>query len=184
MYNWKIPKLPEIDYLKRACTKIHYFGLGFIQVKTGEHERYHFYTPFLPQIKEGVHNHRYGFESRILSGSLKNYIYNPEAGDTHVKYKVSCDPNNPITAIHQNCHLGSPLVVNHYNRGSTYSMSHNTFHRVASPIGCITVLSLGVVMKKFAQVIEKVGKDRECPFSNPMDPDTLWEIVDKMLKEG
>lgn len=35
----------NIDWLKANSTMIHYFGLGFIQVKLGDLDRVHFYLP-------------------------------------------------------------------------------------------------------------------------------------------
>lgn len=182
--NWRPPILPKLDDLKKQATLIHYFGLGFIQIKIDMGKRYHFYTPFLPAIKEGVHNHRYGFQSRILSGSLKNFIYVPEEGQTHVRYSVSCKPDNKLHPVFSHCHLGSPVIINHYDRGSTYSMPYKTFHRVESPVGCITEVSLGVVMQDHAEVIDQTDCPRKCPFENPGKPGDLWDRVDQMLREA
>lgn len=60
----------NIDYLKKNHTKIHGFGLGFIQIKLGEVFRLHIYTKeiALTTQDEEIHNHRYDFKSTVLKG--------------------------------------------------------------------------------------------------------------------
>ncbi len=71
---------------------IHYFGLGFIQLKINFETRMHFYSPELPQItsNEDVHNHRYDFESCVLKGELEQELFHVINGDTHLREQESC----------------------------------------------------------------------------------------------
>jgi hypothetical protein len=50
----------KLNDLKEKCKMIHYFGLGFIQIKIDDTYRLHFYTNKLPKIlhEEEVHNYR------------------------------------------------------------------------------------------------------------------------------
>lgn len=95
--------LPTVEFLKDNCEKIHYFGLGFVQLKMKNPKiRYHFYNKELSRLTptEEIHNHRYAFESRILAGELDQIIYNvikcgPDQA-THTLRPVSCDPKKPV----------------------------------------------------------------------------------------
>lgn len=82
----------DLDYLKSHCTLIHYFGLGFVQLKLRDGRRMHFYTESLPAIvgDDDVHNHRYDFTSQVLSGYLVQHIYRVVPGDTHTLEQESC----------------------------------------------------------------------------------------------
>ena len=65
----------NIDQLIKNYYKIHFFGLGFIQVKVSDSTRYHFYHKDLPAFTDHPHNHRYNFTSTCLKGRLKHNLY-------------------------------------------------------------------------------------------------------------
>lgn len=179
------PILPNIDDLKRRHSLIHYFGLGFIQIKMeSAWQRFHFYTISLPYKKEGIHNHRYSFKSRVLRGSLINTIWNVVSGDTHIERSVSCKAGEEgKKVVGQYRSLDSFAVIHNLQEGSEYTMNYRTFHQVESPMGGITEVNPGTVMQQFAQVVDPINAAPECPFANPGKPDDLWQIVDSMLKE-
>src|SRR5271170_5939334 len=93
-----ITSIKDIDLkaLKKNHARLYYFGLGFIQLKINEWERLHFYSAKLPPITEDIHNHRYGFLSRILKGKLGNHVFdisdvaNPDG--KHLLVNESCNP--------------------------------------------------------------------------------------------
>ena len=175
-------QLPTLEYLKKNNTLIHYFGLGFIQIKIGPCLRYHFYTKELPATVEGVHNHRYSFNSTILKGQLNQYIYFPGPGSSHELFNVSCNPDEPNPEGRELIDLGDSRVTTILTKGSRYTLNHQVFHKVTADFDTITEINCGNPRKRFAQVIEPVGKKRTCPFANPRKPDELWELVSEMLK--
>lgn len=58
-------------------------GLGFLQIKLQGKQRLHVWHPDLPRRKcweaSNIHDHRFGFVSRVLIGSLTNTIYATES---------------------------------------------------------------------------------------------------------
>ncbi len=65
-------------------------GLGFIQVPLDGDYRLHIWDKDLPRRKNiehsEVHNHRFGFISRVLKGSITNHSYNVNCPGQFIKY--------------------------------------------------------------------------------------------------
>lgn len=171
-----------LDWLKANCEMIHYFGLGFIQLKLDKTQRLHFYTKHLPPIvpEEDVHNHRYDFNSKIMSGTLVQEIFEVIPGETHTIEEESCQVGVKVESTAKPCKLR--LASMHtYHKNSEYFISHETFHRVSYIDHCITLLARSGYKKNLAQVIRPVGQEHVCPFSQKVPEERLWEIVEEMV---
>lgn len=169
------------DWLKKNHQMIHYFGLGFIQLKLDATNRLHFYTEELPPIvnEEDVHNHRYDFLSVVLKGEFCQHTYNIVDGVTHTLEEESCRKDAPISFEPKLCGL-EINSIHTYRAGSWYMICHNTFHQVFAT-NCITFLNRTDYKKENAQVVRPVGATKICPFSQQIEQSRLWEIVDSML---
>lgn len=171
------------DYLKENCQRIHFFGLGFIQVVVADYVRYHFYCPVkLPAFVEHPHDHRYDFRSKILKGRLKQNIFT-ESEDGMEEYILeydACSPyREPPPDEKRNVFLKNILSVNH-TAGDTYFIDRDTLHTV-TPIGnTITRVERSTVKKDYALISTPVGEDKVCPFSQKIPEEELWEIVKEM----
>ena len=123
-----------ITDLKKNCTLIHYFGLGFIQIKLGKYHRLHIYTDTLPAItnEEDTHNHRYNFTSTILHGELLQELFSTTQGDSHLLQDESCQegyvPDKTSSKLCGVEKTGEQL----FKQGSSYFIDHTTFHRVTA----------------------------------------------------
>ena len=173
-----------IESLKKHCTLIHYFGLGFIQIKLGEQYRIHFYTNALPAIisAEEIHNHRYDFTSHILHGTFSQKLYQLVPGTSHTIEDESCTEGVMSTEPAQPC--GVQLICEEtYIAGSWYQISHTTFHTVTAN-NAITLLNRKPYAKKFAQVIRPVNTPKTCPFSKKIPESELWSIVAQLLTQA
>jgi hypothetical protein len=171
----------NIDYLKANAKLIHYFGLGFIQLKLTDSERLHFYTPHLPPIvpEEDVHDHRYDFTSKIWKGELNQELFRVIPGDTHILEQESCKEGVPSSLNGKSCGL-EKTSSHKYVEGSEYFISHGMFHRVETRY-CITYISRSEYKKDLANVIRPVGQEKVCPFSQKIEEVRLWEIVENMV---
>jgi hypothetical protein len=172
----------EIDWLKKNHQMIHYFGLGFIQLKIDKHNRLHFYTPELPPIidEEDIHNHRYDFTSSILRGKMEQQLFVEIPGATHIKEDESCQADVKPETSPSNCSV--LMTSSHtYAEGSSYFIDHDTFHRVKTN-NCITHLNRGGYKKKYAQVIRPMESGKICPFSQKIEEGRLWEIIETMIR--
>lgn len=172
----------DIDWLKDNHVRLYYFGLGFIQLKVDETFRLHFYTPELPAFNEDIHNHRYNFTSRVLLGNIINYYYDVIDGDTHLIKNESCNLDVDAPVLDKPCGVRQTSAV-YYGLGSDYYVDHTIYHTVKTHVPCITLLKRGPYTKDFAQVIVPKDGGGACPFSQKIEEDRLWNIIDDMVKQ-
>lgn len=174
----------DFKYLVLNCTRIHYFGLGFIQIKLDWAHRVHVYTPELESIVpiESVHNHRYTFESAVLSGHFEQEIWDVDAssGGPFMLEDDSCQEGYKSEKQYR-CSMR--LNSRHtYSPGDRYLLSHETFHRTL-PSKAITLLTRNEYSKAVAQVVRSVDSDKVCPYSKKISEADLWDIVKKEMSE-
>lgn len=181
---YKIIQEITLKNLKQKSTMIHYFGLGFIQIKLGQTYRLHIYTDILPAIigKEDIHNHRYDFTSHILYGSLYQELYELIDDTTHVIEEESCKEGYVASDSTKKLCGIKKISDQHFCKGSSYTIDHRTFHRVASS-DAITLLTRSDYKKELAEVVRPLGAHKICPFSKKVAEDELWSIVDNVLKK-
>lgn len=182
-----------LEDLKKRAKKIHYFGLGFIQIKLNNHERVHFYTTTLPPIvdMEEVHDHRYDFYSFVLSGVYHHELFELREGSTHVLTEETCvDPNvittKPSKTLHETpSHPCSIIKTGEVwmKEGSHYFIEKNVLHRVSTE-NAITFLIRESPTKERARVVYKEGAPRVCPFRDIVSEELLWDIVAQELKKA
>ena len=183
-----IPGFLTTDLLRQGHQRAYYFGLGFIQIKMNERERYHFYAKELPAIVDTPHNRRYDFKSQILAGTFHNFIWvEDELGPWFEMTQENCKPPGTEGSMKIR-----PAIANFkrliqfdhktYHAGQSYFMDHNTLHTVQAT-ECITFLERSAYRKDESDVAVPKGGSIVCPFSHKISDDDLWQIVDRMLKE-
>ena len=170
-----------IKLLKDNTQLIHFFGLGFIQIKLNDTQRVHFYHSAIPPFVEEPHNHRYNFISHVLKGRMTNTLYErAEGAGTMQKgvLDVTCKKDD-MTSITDDALVGFERVGQIVTAaGSSYYLNSETFHTVKTSSKCITFIERGIPKKQHAQVIRTIAdEDRLCPFSRPMAEDAMWDIV-------
>lgn len=164
-----------------------YFGLGFIQLKINDSERYHFYNPnLLPivNIEEEVHNHRYNFSSEVIGGEIINKIYHFEAQENgnFIKENETCNAGIKLTENEKNKQIGFLKLdlVDIVHAGKKYDMSYNVFHTIETKY-CITKLTRSDYLQPYAQVIRPINSMVTCPFSKPLSTQDCWTIIKETL---
>ena len=176
-----------LDYLREHDCKPQWFGLGFIQVKTTAHERYHFWHPELMAnvAPEDIHDHRYGFTSRIIRGSMIHETYELEYSvfADRERYYVSCDQANPgPVGEKMPCTVkqtGSYLL----KEGSYYHLPQGQFHRVKADV-CVTHVVRQTPAVELARVIRPKNAPHICPFAVKMPEDALWKLMEEAMAFG
>lgn len=116
-------------------------GLGFVQVKLGGNQRLHVWHPDLPRRKcfasSQIHDHRFGFTSRVLVGTQINTTYElvePTKENDHLPRYVAYlhegartrRGNRPWVANRIVC--ASFAKVRAYNPGEEYTMESYVYH--------------------------------------------------------
>ena len=178
----------SLDELKKEAELIHYFGLGFIQVKLTDYTRMHFYTAALPPIipEEDIHDHRYDFASRILHGTLRQEIFALAEGDSHILEEETCLPAGRVVSegappMRKGVLCGIKKIhEQEFKKGSSYIIDHDTFHRISAS-DAITFIKRSDYKKELARVAHERGEQKVCPFSKKIPEKELWEIVETML---
>lgn len=178
-----------ISDLKKRCTKIHYFGLGFIQIKLGDRQRLHVYTKELPPIvnEEEIHDHRYDFRSLVLHGNFHQELFIRTKGSEYVEEYETCTEIKEFSTDRGDDKQSNYNVIKTgeqwFSTGSSYYISSDCLHRVSSD-EAITLLSRGGYTKTRACVLRKNTDTKICPFSKRIDEDTLWSIVETVLHKA
>lgn len=177
----------DINWLKKNHKMIHFFGLGFIQIKINDIERLHFYHESLQAFVDQPHNHRYDFTSTVLKGCLRNIIWKEcvaSEGEPCVLRYDSCTSDKDVVTPESkttNRKIVSTFVT---NKGSGYFMPKELFHQVRVEVSpTITVLHRGYKEYEFSSILEPVGFQSVCPFSRNLSETELWEIVEDCLRE-
>lgn len=175
----------DLSYLKAHCSKIHGFGLGFIQIKLDDTERVHVYTQRIKTTSqaEEIHNHRYDFTSYILKGCLGNKLYQvtPDEAGSFLLVNEACNPLVP-KKIDQ-IKVQDPLLMGEFisKEHQSYFLQKDVFHQVSATEGTITLVRRGIVTKESAQVVFPAHQTSICPFSNTYSEEELWQIVKELL---
>jgi len=175
----------NIDWLKKNYRMVHYFGLGFIQLKLNDAERLHFYTDKLPKTveEEEVHNHRYNFVSTIIRGCLHQQIFDVDLNSKEKPYVLTqetCNATDKREFPKVECNVEVAHISQHFPSDSYY-IDHHTFHKVASTYA-ITHVKRSGYKKEFADVIYRKGQAIVCPFSVKKSDAELFEIIADILQ--
>jgi hypothetical protein len=174
----------DINFLKQNCERLYFFGLGFIQIKINDQYRVHVYTDKIPGTasQEEIHNHRYGFTSQVLKGTLEQQTF-----------AVTIDRKGEFLMTQETCKPGPkpefpklPCSVvktgfQSFAAGSSYHVPHDTFHQVFSK-DAVTLLNRGSYKKEHADVVFHKDGEPMCPFSYKISDERLWEIIEEALK--
>ncbi len=192
--EYKEPLL-DVDYLRAHCTKIHFFGLGFVQMKMDDDTRYHFYHPFwskslwgIKAVAENPHDHRYHFTSHVLRGTLRTHVWKivpnviPDSREGALPAVLRYDSCTPGVAAPDEKRYVMALKVSTFDvsAGSSYYLDENTYHQVevCGDEPCVTHLVRGPKVKPFASILALPGKEDQCPFSCNQEEYELWDVVD------
>lgn len=181
-------ELSDVSYLREACYAIHAFGLGFIQIKLTPEYRIHLYSNAVRQTTEpeDVHDHRYGFTSTVMQGSITNDLFHVTSdvnGEFNLS-EVTCKPGaaGEGRALFD-CSL-SHVASFTLGTGCRYTLAANAFHRVSAADGTITFLHREPPSKEVARVARRKTQELVCPFSaNTFSEDELWAIYERSVSK-
>lgn len=175
----------DLNYLKTHCTKIHGFGLGFIQIKLGDHERVHVYSKKIKitSSAEEIHNHRYDFTSHVLKGVLVNKLYQviPDINGSFLLVNEAC---NPLIPKHvDTLKVKEPSLMGEFTsqENMSYFLHKDVFHQVEAEDGTISLVRRSDVVKSMAQVVYPENQTNICPFSHTYSEEELWSFVKDYL---
>lgn len=177
------PIVLSVDWLRAHAKMAHFFGLGFIQVKLDDRRRVHFYHPDLPAFVEEPHDHRYGFVSSVMRGTLLNRIWRVTLGNTHnISYENCRQDGAEVPSGYRGSLVSAGAF--HVREGSGYHIHSETFHTVHPKLSdgpVVTLVEREVPFKDFAKVVRPLGAPPICPFSRPIPESEIWDVVRKCI---
>lgn len=172
----------DTDFLRKNHQLIHFFGLGFVQLKLDDNLRMHFYHPDVTPIVnlEEIHNHRYDFISTIMAGHITQELFTVQSGmSDYVMVEENCKPEK-IARPQKVDVIVIPDGVQHFGKGDSYTSLSHQFHRVSTDFA-ITRLYRGAIILDNASVIKNKNEETVCPFSKQLTINECWEIVDSCI---
>ena len=176
-----------VDDLKRWVErggKIHYFGLGFVQVKISSSRRWHFYHPDFRGFVDAPHDHRARFSSKVVRGTLDQVFWVPgkfgeEGPGQFIPYRYdNCTGEDGD--VPPGARVWVERVKTRTEEGSSYLMPLGLFHQVIplleqGPV--VTLIDRGPRVHSFARILD-VGDEGVCPFSQRISEEDCWRIVE------
>lgn len=181
-----------VDALHKAGGKPYYMGLGIVKIflpsDTDTWLCYHFYSDHTEILVDGIHDHKFSFNSKVLKGAIRNWIYHytiSEEETDFMLYQQECRPNAELTVIHENI---DPIEVCTFNvvKGQEYNLNSETLHRIeietSKVITCVTPLEKYFVKPESNRIGDKNKMD-SCGYSSPKSNKVCWEIVDYTLAD-
>jgi hypothetical protein len=175
----------DLELLKKLPNKPYFFGLGWIQLRVNNDQRLHFWCPNLTvdDHDEDIHDHRYGFTSRILLGSLKQTFYGfiPSSEGKFELLETDCKPIHGEPKYDQRGDIIATEEMN-LKAGDVYAIPHDQFHRIDAT-SCITLLTRGPIEKPLARVLKPWYQPHSCPLSKEMPQREIWDHIEQLLSD-
>ena len=167
-------------------------GLGFIQVKLPGNQRLHVWHPDIPRracfAHSAIHNHRFGFTSRVLLGTQVNrrYLVTEDAQGTHDL--ISHDgPRSPAGG--RESYVAGRVSVKAcadevYGPGASYHMPVLEYHETPNTGVVVTVMQKHVEGTVHASSLIEHGFTFDQAFDRfQLGEDRLWAIVQDALRQ-
>lgn len=159
-------------------------GLGFIQLKLEGNQRMHVWHPNLPRRNcyqySAIHNHRFGFTSRVLKGMQINQRCDLEFVKPGTGSHVLISHNGPRSpkggresypVADVNLHMGK---IERYGPGETYTMDALQYHHTPCEGVVITLMSKTEELAIHANSVCQRGVDFHYDFDRfQIPPDDL-----------
>ncbi|WP_205299420.1 hypothetical protein [Paraburkholderia sp. Cy-641] len=178
---------------KPTEAKITLHGLGFLQLQLAANMRLHVWHPELPRRScfehSSIHDHRFGFESRVLVGTQINHIYWPSraaGAETHTAYLHEGERtpfgNRPWLPDYQLTVVKSHTEV--VPAGKQYSMDPYVFHSTepADDGRVATLMTKTFEGRRGAHSLCAIGVDPDADFDrNQLSEHRMWEFVRDVL---
>ena len=166
-------------------------GNGFIQIRLDRDRRLHIWPyPLVPcqETPSPIHDHRFGFTSQVLVGSLldKRYTVASDKLGEYQVWTVGSRPDDPARAGEQLIPtsvyaFATPLSTSRYYRGTTYTMLPFIYHETVPLRFTITLMVKTLITPTEPRVLVPRGKSAGNAFS--FDPASFRVWVDRALVE-
>lgn len=187
------PEDITFELVREIGTDIRVHGNGFLQVNLPDNQRVHLFGhPDLPRqaVPTPVHDHTWGFESRILCGLLINLVWGfseDEFGGPHTHYVCKYEPtvgeDTRLIPIEQHTGYLTLLARGCFRADGSYTHYRGVLHETFSNEPTITLMTKndmpdeGEVVPA-PRVLCRIGKEPDNSFTRyDLDESQLWAIL-------
>ncbi len=120
-------------------------GNGILRIRLQDDLYLHIYDPRIPRqkVRTDIHDHRFGFISKVLQGELTQIKYRTTLGPQGgVKYRLAEVNGQVENGLRLTLTLEELIVIQNktYKAGEEYSLHPQEIHQVFSPGFTITLL--------------------------------------------
>lgn len=172
------------EYFPNSVPRVH--GNGFIQVDLEPGQRLHVWGhPAIPrqQTYTGIHDHSFGFESRVIRGRVFQIPYVIDGcGRDYMIYapvpKEGEDTQLNPTGIHCRLSYGPIQII---QAGQYYLMSPGDIHETVADMPAASIMTKTERSESAARVYVPMGSKPDNVFSRYWAPNMLWQIIKDVI---
>jgi len=180
-----------IDNLRNLGTTPRILAIGAVELPINETQAYHFYSKETPQTIDDIHNHRNSFTSLVVSGGIRNYLYDVKESDKstlqlvrgacsgvcHASKKLCCKVDVELENVHVTEVCKFDTLTD-----SSYRLEYNLFHKVEKLTPTIiTLITREERAQDTVQFVIDLDDPTECELRGFNDTDKCWEIIQDAL---
>lgn len=174
-----------------TARQISLHGLGFIQVILEGNQRLHVWHPDLPRRScfehSAIHNHRFGFLSKVLVGTQVNRCYDVWGDESGQYDRISHDgPRSErggrLSFIAERVAVRAWRDV-HIEAGAVYFMAAGAYHETPNSGVVVTLMQKTIETDVHASSLITHGVEFDQSFDRfQMSDDDLWAIVNDAMR--
>ena len=162
-------------------------GTGALKLKTTV-GAFRFYNEnLIPVHNREIHTHTYGFNSKILKGTLRQIFYDVVESEQETNYQLTegvCKKGCPPEVIVENVNVIETLRTD-TAAGSEYTIQPTVFHEVEFITDSIVTVINPFVKGPIPRFVRDKSIGYICPWGDTkFSHKECWEIIDTMLTES
>lgn len=178
-----------IDELRAKNGVVTYHPMGVVKLRVNWDEFWHFYSDKTPvALDENIHSHPYTYDSTILFGGLRHYIYDvvptEEKRPNSYQGRFGRGHKTPLTVVHENVDILETTRFDTY-KGDSYYIKHSTLHKIEQIMPkTVTYLKAEPWQEQLFFVVHEDWKwTKEELMTQKATPDECWEIIEYTLDD-
>lgn len=177
-----------IDELRKLAgdMKPSFCGTGALKLKTTAGAFRFYNEKLIPRHNNEIHTHTYGFNSKILKGTLRQVFYDVVESDQETNYQLTegvCKKGCPPEVIIENVEIIETLRTDTC-AGSEYTIQSTVFHEVEFMTDSIITILNPFVKGPVPRFVRDKTIGYICPWGDTrITPNECWEIIEVMLND-
>lgn len=164
-------------------------GNGFIQLDLADGKRLHVWDKNIPrqEVDTSIHDHAFGFHSKVICGTLINITYDIESNDkgiyaVYTPIRVEGTEDTKLAPTGERVHLVT-RESGKYPTGSEYYFKPLMFHETGHIGTTATIIEKTERLDVEPRVLVPWGDQPDNSFDREaFNPEHLWMFIEKALE--